>query len=106
MICRRYGQMPSDRLQMEAQGFPATTAYQFDKAVAMLANRIEQQSQVTVPTRVKTLPDAGKGYTWGQAPKYTMRQLLTDQTDQDTDDDWHDDVPTPDTLKHLPTAGL
>lgn len=101
-ICRRYSQMPSERLRLEEHGFSDVTAYQFDKAVATLANRIDQKSRETVPVKVKALDDPGKGMAWGQQPKWTMRQLLTDGAGDESEDEG----PLPDAILSLPTAGL
>lgn len=96
--------MPSERMRLEASGFSAATAFDFDRAVATLGRVIDAKMRETTPVKVTALPAPEKGKAWGEQPKYTLRQLLYDATE---DESWRDDdAPVPDALAHLPTAGL
>ena len=95
--------MPSARMGLEAAGFSPATAYDFDRAVALLGRVIEGKLQETVEELVQERKAPPNGKTIAHKPKYTMRDLLYDAVE---DDDADDDAPLPLSLLHLPTAGL
>jgi hypothetical protein len=95
--------MPSERLRLEAKGFSAGTAYDFDRAVMTLARVVDARQKETVDTLKPEPKKAPKGMVRAQKPKYTMMQLLYDEPDEELADG---DASVPESLRNLPTALL
>jgi hypothetical protein len=95
--------MPSERLRLEAKGFSAGIAYDFDRAVMTLARVVDARQKETVDTLEPEPGKTPKGMVRVQKPKYTMMQLLYDPLDHEPDGG---DAPVPESLRNLPTALL
>lgn len=103
-MAQRYGQSPSDLMDLRESGVSGPTRYAFNRAVMSLGRIIDARLQETDRASEPDGPKAPTGSHWTQKPRYTLNQLLYDGPGDGADVD--ESGPVPASLANLPTAGL